>query len=208
MQGSNGLALFVSSPLALHALCRICAQGMPCSCLEPAARYVLAWNEYALPALERRLPPCSLFLARLVILVIAIAAAIIGHSAPQEQQFAQVDGLIKAGNGGGRRMMKMQKPACGSLASLAGVLTLLFDTSAVFVELLSPDTIWDVSPGRRRNLRTLQKRVLSFGMVLCAARRFSHRVSRRAREHPGPPHAPSAVLTRSPLLCVDTRQNP
>ena len=110
----------------------------------------VAWNEHEAPRLGAALAFYTILsLAPLVILVIAIAALIFGHSAAQGQLLAQVDGLIgRRGSEAVRAMIEhAQKPASGTFASIAGVITLLFGASGVFGELRSAlNLIWEESP--------------------------------------------------------------
>ena len=131
----------------------------------------VAWNEHEAPRLGAALAFYTILsLAPLVILVIAIAALIFGHSAAQGQLLAQVDGLIgRQGSEAVRGMIEhAQKPASGAFASIAGVITLLFGASGVFGELRSAlNLIWDVKPAGGAGLwGTLRERFFSLGMVL------------------------------------------
>lgn len=130
-----------------------------------------AWSEHDAPRLGAALAFYTLLsLAPLVILVVAITALIFDHSTAQEQLLAQIDGLIgRQGTEVVKGMIEhAQKPASGSFASLAGVLTLLFGASAVLGELRSAlHTMWDVRPAGEGGLwGLLRERLFSFGMVL------------------------------------------
>ena len=110
-------------------------------------------------------------LAPLLIIAIAIAGAVFGHEAAQNQIVEQIQGLIgKQGAQAVRIMIQnTQQPGSGGiLATTFGVATLLFGASAVFGQLQEAlNTIWDVQPSSGINIKNfLQKRLLSFAIVL------------------------------------------
>ena len=134
-----------------------------------------SWNEHEAPRLGAALAfytlSCRfLSLAPLIILVIAIAAVVFGHSTAQNQLLGQVENLV--GSQGSEAVKGMieqaQKPASGTFASLIGVITLLFGASGVFGELRSAlNKMWDVKPQSESGVwGTIKQRFFSFGMVL------------------------------------------
>ena len=130
-----------------------------------------AWNEHEAPRLSAALSFYSIVsLAPLVILVIAIVSLAIGHSAAQDQIFSEVQELI--GVAGARAVEAVvehsKEPVSSGVASVIGLLTLLFGASGVFAELQSAlNKIWEVKPGSESNIANLIKaRSFSFGMVL------------------------------------------
>lgn len=139
--------------------------------LWPTLRHTFSeWNDHEAPRLGAALAFYTILsLAPLVILVIAVVALVFGHSAAQEQILSQVQGMI--GQDGAAAVKTMiehaHKPASGTLASVIGVITLLFGASGVFGELRSAlNKIWDVKPESAGGLTGMVKqRFFSFGMV-------------------------------------------
>ena len=110
-------------------------------------------------------------LAPLLIIAIAIAGLVFGQEAAQGQIFEQLRGLL--GEASAKAMQDMvqnanAKPATGVVATLIGVVTLLFGASGVFGQLqTSLNAIWDVEPKPGRGILGLVRdRILSFGFIL------------------------------------------
>jgi len=109
-------------------------------------------------------------LAPLLIIVIAIAGLVFGEEAARGQIFEQMRGLV--GDQGGQTIESMvqsaSKPSQGVLATIIGVVTLLFGASGVFGQLqTSLNAIWGVEPKPGRGISGIIKdRILSFGMIL------------------------------------------
>jgi membrane protein len=129
-----------------------------------------AWNDHEAPRLGAALSFYTMLsLAPLVILVIAIAALVFGHSAAQNEIIRQVQGIM--GTEGAKAVETViehgQKPT-GVLASVIGAITLLLGASGAFSELQSAlNKIWDVQPKDGSGVANLIKaRLFSFGMVL------------------------------------------
>ena len=130
-----------------------------------------AWNEHEAPRLGAALAFYTILsLAPLVILAIAIAALIFGHSTAQTQLLAQVEDMV--GHQGSEAVKGMiehaQEPGSGMFASIIGVITLLFGASGVFGELRSAlNLMWGVKPELGAGIwGTIKQRFFSFGMVL------------------------------------------
>ena len=110
-------------------------------------------------------------LAPLLIIAIAMAGLVFGQEAAQGQIFEQLRGLL--GEASAKAMQDMvqdanAKPATGVVATLIGVVTLLFGASGVFGQLqTSLNAIWDVEPKPGRGILGLVRdRILSFGFIL------------------------------------------
>lgn len=113
-------------------------------------------------------------LAPLLVLIIAIAGLVGGHEAAQSQVMIQVEDLLGAE---GREFVQgmletASQPATGFVATILGIVTLLFGALGVFGELQnSLNTIWEVKPKPAKGFldgikRFVVKRLLSFTMVL------------------------------------------
>ena len=129
------------------------------------------WNEHEAPRLGAALAFYTILsLAPLMILVIAIVSVFFGHSTAQAQILNQVENMI--GPQGAEAVKAMiehgQEPASGAIASLIGVVTLLFGASGVFGELRSAlNKMWDAKPEAEGGIwSAIKQRFFSFGMVL------------------------------------------
>ena len=130
-----------------------------------------AWNEHEAPRLGAALAFYTILsLAPLVVLMIAIAAFVFGHSTAQSQLLGQIESMVgPQGSEVVKGMIEQaQKPASGAFASIIGVITLLFGASGVFGELRSAlNKMWDVKPKSTSGVwGTIKQRFFSFGMVL------------------------------------------
>jgi membrane protein len=130
------------------------------------------WMEDHAPTLGAALAYYTIFsLAPLLIIAIGIAGLVFGREAAQGQIFDQLRSLL--GDAGGKAMQDMvqnatAKPTTGLVATVIGVVTLLFGASGVFGQLqTSLNTIWGVQPKPGRGvLGILRDRFLSFGFIL------------------------------------------
>ena len=111
-----------------------------------------------------------LSLAPLVIISIAIASLAFGRPAAQDAIVSEVRGLM--GADGAQAVQTVieygKQPHPRSVASVLGILTLLFGASSVFGELQSAlNKIWDATPHEASGvLYLIKSRLLSFAMVL------------------------------------------
>lgn len=109
-------------------------------------------------------------LAPLLVLVVAIAGLAFGEEAVSGRLVEQLRGLL--GDQGGAVIQTIvagaHHPSTNILATIVGVVTLLFGASGVFGELQdSLNTIWNVKPKPGRTIRRLLRdRFLSFAMIL------------------------------------------
>ena len=129
------------------------------------------WNAHEAPRLGAALAFYTILsLAPLVILVVAIAALVFGHSTAQSQLLGQVESMIgRQGSEAVKGMIEhAQEPASGAFASIIGVITLLFGASGVFGELQDAlNKMWNVKPRDEGGVwTTIKQRFFSFGMVL------------------------------------------
>jgi len=130
-----------------------------------------SWLEHEGPRLAASLSLYSLLsLAPLVILTIAVAALLFGHSAAQEALIDEVRDVM--GGDGARTVQAViehgKEPHSGSLASVIGIIILIVGASSVFGELQSAlNKIWEVKPAPGTGLLTLLRaRLVSFALVL------------------------------------------
>jgi membrane protein len=134
------------------------------------------WREDNASRLSASLAYYTTFsMAPLLVLVIAIAGIIGGREAAQNQVMVQVEGLLGAE---GRDFIESMlisastQQRSGILASIIGLVALIFGALGVFGELQSSlNTIWEVKPLPVKNVRQgivrfLFQRLLSFAMVL------------------------------------------
>jgi len=111
-----------------------------------------------------------LSLSPLVLVVLAIAGAVFGPEAARGEFSRQIEGLI--GCEGAKALEALvanaQDPHDGIVATVVGILTLLFGASGVFLELQDAlDTIWEYNP-RQSGLglwAMVRDRILSFSVI-------------------------------------------
>lgn len=130
-----------------------------------------SWNYHDAPRLGAALAFYTILsMAPLVILVVALAAMVFGHSTAQDQILGEVRDLIgQAGADAVKNTIEhAREPASGFFATAVGVVTLFFGASGVFIELRSAlNTIWEVKmPDEGGVLGLIKQRFFSFGMVL------------------------------------------
>ena len=126
-----------------------------------------AWNEHEAPRLGAALAFYTvLSLAPLVIVVVGIVRLVFGHSAAQTQLLTQIESMM--GHQGAEAVKAMiehgEKPASGVIATIIGVITLLFGASGVFGELRDAlNKMWEVKPESGGGLwGTIQAALLLF----------------------------------------------
>jgi membrane protein len=130
------------------------------------------YNEDKVPLLAAALAYYTVFsLAPLLIIVIAIAGSVFGEEAARGEIVGQIQGLV--GQEGAEAIQVMlqntQKPnSGGTIATIFGVITLLFGATGVFGQLQDAlNLIWDVQPKPERGIKNfIQTRLLSFAMVV------------------------------------------
>ncbi len=129
------------------------------------------WNDDNAPRLGAALSYYTVFsLAPLLLITISIAGLVFGQDAAQGRIVSQIDGLLgKEGALAVEAILEnARKPAAGILATLAGVVTLLFGATGVFNELRSSlNTVWEVeTPSSGGLFGMVRARFVSFTMVL------------------------------------------
>jgi membrane protein len=111
-----------------------------------------------------------LSLAPLVIVVISIAAFVFGSEAARQELLTQVQGLVGPSGAEmiGTMISNAQKPATGIVATVLGMVMLLFGASGVFTELHdSLNKIWEADQQPSHGFwGVIRERFVSFGMVL------------------------------------------
>lgn len=111
-----------------------------------------------------------LSLAPLVILAVAIASIAFGRAAAQDALVNQVRGMMGAqGAAAVQSIIEYGRtPTADRIASVVGIVTLLFGASSVFAELQSAlNKIWEVKSQKGRDLYGLiRSRLFCFAMVL------------------------------------------
>jgi membrane protein len=109
-------------------------------------------------------------LAPLLLIAISIAGMVFGREAAQGQIFGQLRGVLGAQAAAAvQEMVKgAAKPKSGAMATVIGIVTLLFGAAGVFGQLKEAlNTIWNVEPAKKGGfMKMLKDRFLSFAMVL------------------------------------------
>jgi membrane protein len=129
------------------------------------------WSEDKVPRLGAALAYYTVFaIAPLLIIAIAIAGLVFTKSNVQDQVIAQLRTLMSDDAAGAiQEMLKNAgQPKAGIIATIIGIVTLLFGASGVFGQLKDAmNTIWGVQPRPGRGIMGIIKdRFLSFTMVL------------------------------------------
>jgi membrane protein len=129
------------------------------------------FNEDKAPRLGAALAYYTIFsLAPLLLISIAIAGMVFGREAAQGQIFGQLRGVLgpQAAAAVQEMVKGAAKPASGAVATIVGIVTLLFGAAGVFGQLKDAlNTIWNVEPKKAGGfLKMLEDRFLSFAMVL------------------------------------------
>ena len=133
---------------------------------------VMAWVDDYAPSMGAAISYYTIFsLAPLLVIVIAVAGAIFGRDAVQEQVLGQIGGLV--GRDGAAAVQAMLKAASdtdkGLVAGLISAVVLLLGATTVFAELQTAlDRIWHVPEKEKPSglWAVLRARVLSFGLIL------------------------------------------
>jgi membrane protein len=132
------------------------------------------WNRQNVPRLGASLAFYSLLsLAPLVLVTVSIVGLILGHSAAQHGIIEQVRSLIgpAAAKAVSAFLQGSHNKSGGVIATIAGIITLLFSASGVLIELRDAlNTIWEVPvpavTGFGMVTSFIKQRLFSFAMVL------------------------------------------
>ncbi|MEO6194982.1 MAG: YihY/virulence factor BrkB family protein [Thermoanaerobaculia bacterium] len=129
------------------------------------------WKEDGALDLGAALAYYTIFsLAPLLLIVTAVAGLVWGGEAVQGQLVGQMQGIV--GKQGAEAIQTMVanagKQGSGVLATILGLVTILFGATGVFVQLQSAlDRIWNVEPKPGAGIWSfIRTRMLSFGMIL------------------------------------------
>lgn len=148
---------------------------------DPRAMWALArdsvasWIDDFAPSMGAAISYYTVFsIAPLLLIVIAVAGVVLGRDAASGHLHAQLQGMI--GHEGAAAIQGMVKsansPGRGIVASIAGVLALVFGATTAFAELQSAlDRIWR-SPAAAKPAGAwglVRSRMLSFGLILTIA---------------------------------------
>ena len=134
----------------------------------------MQWSEDKASRLGAALAYYSIFsLAPLLLVIIALAGIFLGgHDSARTQVIQNLGGVI--GPDAARQIGEMaqgaNKQSSGTLASIIGIVVLLFGASGVFLQLQgSLNTIWKVEPKPGQGIwAMIKQRFLSLGMVFGA----------------------------------------
>jgi membrane protein len=128
------------------------------------------WSDDRAPRLGAALAYYTIFsIAPLLLIVVAVAGLAFGREAAQNQIMEQLSGLI--GQNGAEMLQTMlkaaDKPHAGAMATVIGVVTLLFGATGVFIQLQDAlNTIWEVKPKPGQGIMGfIRHRILSLAMV-------------------------------------------
>src|ERR1041385_6098593 len=129
------------------------------------------WGDDRCPRLGAALSFYTIFsMAPLIMITIGLASLIFGQEAARGQIYEQINGLV--GEKGAAAIEDMiassRQTTTGIMATVFGLLTLIFGASGVFVGLQdSLNTVWEVQLKPGRSLwNMIHTRLLSFAAVL------------------------------------------
>jgi membrane protein len=128
------------------------------------------WSDDHAPRLGAALAYYTVFsIAPLLLIVVSIAGLVFGREAAQDQIFGQLSGLV--GSDGAQTIQSMlkaaDKPHTSIIATVVGIVTLLFGATGVFVQLQDAlNTIWEMKPKPGGGIwGFIRHRLLSLAMV-------------------------------------------
>ncbi|MBV8894976.1 MAG: YihY/virulence factor BrkB family protein, partial [Acidobacteriaceae bacterium] len=132
------------------------------------------WNKQNATRLAGSLAFYSLLsITPLLLVLISVVGMVLGHSTAQKQVVDEVTALVgsAAGNAMSAFVKGSQETTHGVIATLFGLVTLLFSASGVVIELQSAlNIIWEVpqpqTSGFGMVMNFIKQRLFSFAMVL------------------------------------------
>ena len=129
------------------------------------------WSEDKVPRLGAALAYYTVFsIAPLLIIAIAVAGLVFGSEAATGAVQSQLQSFLgeDAAKAINDMIVNASKPSSGIIATIIGIVTLLFGASGVFGQLKDAmNTIWEVEPKPGRGIMgIISDRFLSFTMVL------------------------------------------
>lgn len=148
---------------------------MKASSIVPLLKETVAeWMEDKVSRLAAALAYFTIFsIAPLLIIAISVAAIFFGEEAAQGQIVGQIQGLMgpEAAAAIESMIANANQMEGGVIASILGIVILLFGASGVFGQLQDAlNTIWEVAPKPGQGISTfIRSRFMSFGMVLVIA---------------------------------------
>jgi membrane protein len=130
-----------------------------------------AWSATNAPRLAAALSYYTIFsIAPLLIVVIAVAGVVFGREAVQGEIVAEIGTVIGKDSADAIQQLiaRAQHPAASGIASIIGIITLLFGAAGVMNELKDAlNAIWEVPPRPTNGIIGLiRQRFLSFALVL------------------------------------------
>ncbi|HLK71669.1 MAG TPA: YihY/virulence factor BrkB family protein, partial [Steroidobacteraceae bacterium] len=136
-----------------------------------ARQAALQWDRHEAMRLSASLAFYSVMsLAPLILLTVALTGLIVGATSAEQQVLVQFRAMLgPTGEQAVRAMLEHARNLhAGSLASIVGLITLLFSASQVFAELQAAlNRIWEADPRRSSGLiAMIRERFFSFGLVL------------------------------------------
>jgi membrane protein len=132
------------------------------------------WNRHKCSRLGASLAFYTLLsLTPLLLVVVSVAGLVFGPKAAESQVVWQIRGLVGAQGASGIQALLegTRNTTHGVIATVIGLLTLLFGASGVLIELRDAlNTIWEISvtatSGMRSIIQILKERLFSFALVL------------------------------------------
>ncbi len=131
-----------------------------------------SWVDDYAPSMGAALSYYTLFsIAPLLLIVVSIAGMVFGEEAARGEIFGQLNGFMGSEAAAAIQglLESVNKPAQGTLATIAGVTLVLIGATTVFAELQDAmDRIWRAPARHKTNglWALLRTRLLSFGMIL------------------------------------------